>query len=78
MSDAQQAILVPKGGFYQATGGNYIFVWNENQTRALRQNIRIGRHNPKYYEVLEGLQPGQKVIVSSYEGYERIDELVRK
>ena len=60
------AMLVERGGFYQSTGGSWIFVLVDNETRAVRQPIRLGRGNPQYFEVLEGLQPGDKVITSSY------------
>ncbi|NJO03060.1 MAG: HlyD family efflux transporter periplasmic adaptor subunit [Bacteroidia bacterium] len=78
LSDAAEALLIPRGGFYQTTGGNWIFVVNEGASIAERQNIRLGRQNPRYYEVLEGLKPGQKVVSSSYEGYEDIEVLVIK
>lgn len=74
LSDASKAVLIPRSGFFQTTGGNWIFVVNGNT--AERRSIRIGRQNPKFYEVLEGLKVGEKVIISSYEGYERIDKLI--
>jgi len=61
------AILLPRGGFFQSTGGQWVFVLGENGKSATKRNIRIGRQNPLYYEVLEGLNPGEKVITSSYE-----------
>lgn len=76
LSDATEATLIPRGGFYNTTGGNWIFVVDESEGSANRRNIRLGRQNPKFYEVLEGLQKGEKVVVSSYEGYEDIDMLV--
>jgi HlyD family secretion protein len=76
LSDASQAVLIPRGGFYQTTGGNWIFVVNESGGVAERRNLKLGRQNPKFYEVLEGLKPGEKVIVSSYEGYENIEKLI--
>jgi HlyD family secretion protein len=60
------AMLVERGGFYQSTGGSWIFKLVDNDTRAVRQPVRLGRGNPQYFEVLEGLQPGDKVITSSY------------
>jgi len=60
------ALLVERGGFYQSTGGNWIFKLTDDETRAVRQPIRLGRGNPQYFEILEGLQPGDKVITSSY------------
>jgi HlyD family secretion protein len=62
-----QGILIPRGAFYQTTGGNWIFVVEGD--KAVRRPVKIGRQNPQYYEVLEGLNPGEKVIVSSYETY---------
>ena len=76
LSDQTQAVLVPKGGFYQKTGGNWIFKVEANGRKAYRADIRLGRQNPEYYEVLEGLQPGDKVVTSGYENYEDMGELV--
>ncbi|MDR0431642.1 MAG: HlyD family efflux transporter periplasmic adaptor subunit [Tannerellaceae bacterium] len=64
-----EAILIPKGTFFQSTGGSWIFVLDASGKRAYRRSVRIGRQNPQYYEVLEGLEAGEKVIVSSYESY---------
>ncbi|HAS46132.1 MAG TPA: efflux transporter periplasmic adaptor subunit [Microscillaceae bacterium] len=76
LSTANKAVLIPRGGFYQVTGGGWIFVVDPSGDVAVKRNIKLGRLNPKHYEVIEGLKPGEKVIVSSYEGYEKIDELV--
>ncbi|MGF1669590.1 MAG: efflux RND transporter periplasmic adaptor subunit [Balneolaceae bacterium] len=73
-----EAILVERGGFYQSTGGNWIYKIEENSEIAVRQPIRIGRGNPQYFEVLEGLQPGDKVITSSYATFGDNDVLVLK
>jgi HlyD family secretion protein len=78
LSDETQAILVPKGGFYQQTGGNWIFKLNENGTVAYKVDIQLGRQNPDYYEVLGGLKPGDKVVTSSYENYGTMQELILK
>ncbi|NCI50571.1 HlyD family efflux transporter periplasmic adaptor subunit [Sediminibacterium roseum] len=78
LSDETTAILVPKGGFYQQTGGNWIYKLNESGTIAYKTEIRLGRQNPDYYEVLEGLKPGDKVVTSSYENYGTMQELVLK
>jgi HlyD family secretion protein len=78
LSDETTAILVPKGGFYQQTGGNWIYKLNESGTIAYKTEIRLGRMNPDYYEVLEGLKPGDKVVTSSYENYGTMQELVLK
>ncbi len=77
LSDSRQAILIPRGGFYNTTGGNWVFVVGSDG-RATRRDIKIGRQNPRYYEVLEGLQPGEQVVVSSYEGYEPYELLILK
>jgi len=78
LSDETTATLVPKGGFYQQTGGNWIFKVSEDGKTAFKTDIQIGRQNPDYYEVLQGLKPGDKVITSSYENYGDIQELVLK
>nr|WP_240348098.1 efflux RND transporter periplasmic adaptor subunit [Longitalea arenae] len=78
LSDETQAVLVSKGGFYQATGGNWIFKVSEDGKTAYKADIQLGRQNPDYYEVLEGLKPGDKVVTSSYENYGNMQELVLK
>jgi HlyD family secretion protein len=78
LSENIQAVQIPRGSFYQATGGNWIFVVSKEGDFAIRRNIRLGRQNPRFYEVVEGLQPGEKVVVSSYEGYKDKDRLVFK
>lgn len=78
LSDETTAILVPKGGFYQQTGGNWIFKLSEDGKTAYRQEITLGRQNTDYYEVLSGLKPGDKVVTSSYENYGNMQELVLK
>lgn len=75
LSDETKALLLAKGGFYQQTGGNWIFKLDKNGSTAYRADIQLGRQNPEYYEVIGGLQPGDKVIVSSYETYDKIQEL---
>ena len=71
-----QAILIPRGAFYQKTGGKWIYVISSDGTKAVRRDIRIGRQNPQYYEVIEGLEPGEKVITSSYDNFGESDILV--
>ncbi|HQY12468.1 MAG TPA: HlyD family efflux transporter periplasmic adaptor subunit, partial [Ferruginibacter sp.] len=78
LSDETQALLLPKGGFYQQTGGNWIFKVSENGNVAYKIDIQLGRQNPDYYEILQGLKPGEKVITSSYENYGSMQELVLK
>ena len=70
------AVIIPRGSFYQSTGGSWIFVLDKDGRKAYRRKIRIGRQNPEYYEVLEGLEPGEQVIVSGYEGYKNNEILV--
>ena len=62
-------IIIPKGNFYQHTGGQWIYVVDESGKYAVKRSIRIGRQNPKFYEILEGLEPGEKVIISGYENF---------
>jgi len=78
LSDERTAILVPKGGFYQQTGGNWIFKVSDDGKTAYRVDIQLGQTNPDYYEVLSGLKPGDKVVTSSYENYTNMQELVLK
>ncbi len=63
------AVVIPKGTFYSTTGGKWIFVVDSSGKKAYRRNIRLGRQNPEYYEVLEGLEPGERVITNGYESY---------
>jgi len=78
LSDERTAVLVPKGGFYQQTGGNWIFKVSEDGKTAYKVDIQLGRQNTDYYEVLSGLKPGDKVVTSSYENYGNMQELVLK
>ncbi len=75
-SDEAPALLLPKGGFFQQTGGNWIFKVSEDGKTAYKADIQLNRQNPDYYEVVRGLKPGDKVITSSYENYGDIQELV--
>jgi HlyD family secretion protein len=77
-SDEVQAVQVAKGGFYQQTGGNWIFKLSDDGKIAYKVDIQLGRQNPDYYEVLDGLKPGDKVVTSSYENYGNMQELVLK
>lgn len=76
LSDETQAVLVPKGGFFQATGGNWIFKVSQDGKSAYKTDIQLNRQNPDYYEVTSGLKPGDKVITSSYDTYGTIDQLI--
>ncbi len=76
LGESKKAIIIPKGTFYSVTGGKWIFVLDGEGRKAYRRKIRIGRQNPEYYEVLEGLEPGERVIVSGYEAYKDSETLV--
>ena len=78
LSEEKQALLIPKGGFFQQTGGNWIFKVSDNGESAYRIDISLGSQNTEYYEVLSGLKEGDKVITSSYDNYGNIQELVLK
>jgi HlyD family secretion protein len=78
LSDETQALLLPVGGFYQQTGGNWIFKVSDDGKTAYKTDIEINRQSPDYYELVRGLKPGDKVITSSYETYGNIQELVLK
>jgi HlyD family secretion protein len=78
LGQSEEAILIPKGGFFQSTGGQWVYVLNEKETEAEKRSIRIGKQNPQYYEVLEGLKAGEKVITSSYDLFGDNDKIVFK
>ena len=78
LRQAVEAVLIPRGPFYQATGGQWIFVVSEDGRKAVKRKITIGRQNPNYYEVTSGLEPGEKVIISSYDTYGTAEELMLK
>jgi HlyD family secretion protein len=69
LGESASAVQIPRGGFYQTTGGNWIFVVNEAEGRAYRRDIQLGRQNPEYFEVQFGLEPGEQVITSSYDTF---------
>jgi len=76
LGQSAEAVLIPRGSFYQNTGGRWIYVVSDDGTKAVKRSIRIGRQNPQYYEVLEGIAPGESVIVSSYDSFGDKDELI--
>jgi HlyD family secretion protein len=76
LSDPRTVVLLPVGGFFQQTGGNWIFKVSEDGSKAYKVDIQLGNKNPDYYEVLQGLKPGDKVVTSSYENYGTMQELV--
>ena len=78
LGQSAEAILIPRGSFYQNTGGKWVYVLNADGTKATKRSVRIGRQNPQYYEVIEGLAPGDKVIISAYDSFGDKDELLIK
>ena len=78
LGSPESAVLVPRGSFFQKTGGKWIYVVSKDGKEAVKREIRIGRQNPQFYEVLEGLEPGEKVITSGYDNYGDNDILILK
>lgn len=76
LGQSEEAVLIPRGAFYQKTGGQWIYVMDASGSKATKRKIKIGRQNPQYFEVLEGLNPGEKVITSGYDTYGDSDVLV--
>ncbi|MCK0161260.1 efflux RND transporter periplasmic adaptor subunit [Allomuricauda sp. F6463D] len=75
---SNDALLLPKGGFFQSTGGQWVFVVNPNGDEASKRNVRLGKQNSRYYEVLEGLQAGEQVITSNYDSFGDAERIVLK
>ena len=78
LGESKEAVLIPRGGFFQSTGGHSVFVVDETGDFAYRRDISIGRQNPRFYEVLSGLEPGEHVIISSYDNFGDVDKLILK
>ena len=78
LGDLTEAVLIPRGGFYQKTGGQWIYVVDESGDVATKRDIDLGRQNPQVYEVLSGLEPGERVITSTYDNFGDIDKLILK
>lgn len=76
MSDPAQAVMVPRGGFYQTTGGNWIYVVDASGDFATKRFIQLGRQNPTHFELVKGLEPGERVITSSYDTFGDADRLI--
>ena len=76
LGQPEEAVIIPRGTFYQRTGGRWIYVLTADGSRAVKREIRIGRQNPQFYEVLEGLEPGERVITSSYDTFGESDVLL--
>jgi HlyD family secretion protein len=75
LGGAQQAVMLPNGPFYQDTGGNWIFVVTPDGSAAIRRNVKLGRRNPEYVEVVDGVKPGERAIVSGYEAFVKMDRI---
>lgn len=78
LGESNDALLLPKGGFFQSTGGQWVFVVSPGGEEAIRRNVRLGKQNSRYYEVLEGLQPGEQVITSNYDSFGDAERIVLK
>lgn len=78
LGESAKSILLARGGFFQSTGGQWVYVLNEDGSEATKRNIKIGKQNPQYYEILEGLNAGEKVITSGYEMFGTNDRIVLK
>jgi len=78
LGDLKEALLLPRGGFFQTTGGNWVYVVDKSGKFATKRSIRLGQYNSDVHEVLEGLEPGEKVITSSYESFGDMERLVFK
>jgi HlyD family secretion protein len=78
LGEPEDAVLLPRGGFYQSTGGQWVYLLDPSGDFAIRHKVRLGRQNPRYYEVLEGLTAGDKVVISDYENFGNADKLIFK
>ncbi len=78
LGEPNEALLIPKGSFFQHTGGRWIYVLSDDESKAFKRNIKIGKQNPNYYEVLEGLTKGEKVIISGYDNFGDNEILILK
>lgn len=78
LGDMAEAVLLPRGGFWDRTGGNWVYKLDASGKTAAKHAVRLGRYNPEAYEVLEGLEPGDRVITSSYESFGDMDRLILK
>ena len=78
LGDLAEATLLPRGGWYQKTGGHWVFLVDPSGDFATKRQIKVGRFNPEVYEILEGLQSGERVVTSSYDNFGEVDRLVLK
>ena len=76
LSAASMATLIPRGNFYQTSGGRFVYVMSDDDKQAIKRDIKIGRQNPSYYEVLEGLSAGERIITSSYDSYKNFESIL--
>ena len=78
LGQPEQAIVIPRGNFYQVTGGQWVYKVNASKTKAIKVSLTIGRQNPQQYEITEGLQPGELVVVTGYDTFGDAEELILK
>ncbi|MDE5844951.1 MAG: HlyD family efflux transporter periplasmic adaptor subunit [Muribaculaceae bacterium] len=78
LGEPSEAVMIPRGTFFQSTGGRYIYVLSPDGKTAIRRDIRLGRQNPQFYEVVEGLEPGERVITSSYQNFGDAQKIIIK
>jgi len=76
LGQSSEEVLLPVGGFYKDTGGNWVYVLEADGNRAVKRNVKLGRKNTEHFEVLEGLKPGDRVITSSYENFGNNEVLI--
>ncbi|RUT73569.1 efflux RND transporter periplasmic adaptor subunit [Ancylomarina longa] len=78
LGEPREAMVIPRGGFFQSTGGQWVFVLDPSGDFAVKRSIKLGNQNPKYYEILDGLKTGEKVLTNSYESFDKFDKLILK
>jgi HlyD family secretion protein len=78
LGDLSEALLVARGGFYRKTGGQWVYVVDQSGSVAVKRRVKLGRQNPQAFEILEGLEPGERVITSSYDTFGDNDKLLLK
>ena len=76
LGEPTQGVVIPRGQFFRNTGGRWIYVLNADGTEATRREITIGRQNPRYYEVTDGLAPGERVLISEYTDFGDADKII--
>ncbi len=78
LGDPTDALLLSRGGFFQSTGGQWVYVIDKSGDFATKRSVKIGKQNPKFYEIVEGLEPGEQVITSSYDNFGESEKLTLK